>query len=244
MGQPRLFSLIDKACYDYELIENGDRILIGASGGKDSTALIEYFANRAKRKDCGFEYKALHVQSEFGGVLPLNIMELFEKWQVPFERVVIDVQGRLKDGRKMNCYWCSTQRRTELNDYAIKNGYNKICLGHHMDDVLETFLMNAIGKGELSTMIPKLKYNKYPVSIIRPLYYADVPLIVEHAKNMGYFGYTCTCDFQDNSTRKDARSKLDVLTDGDYQKKAMLLKALKNVNLEYLPAAESKRRNN
>ena len=88
MGQPRLFSLIDKACYDYELIENGDRILIGASGGKDSTALIEYFANRAKRKNCGFEYKALHVQSEFGGVLPLNIMELFEKWQVPFERML------------------------------------------------------------------------------------------------------------------------------------------------------------
>lgn len=235
MGQSRLFSLIDKVCYDYELIENGDRILIGASGGKDSTALIEYFSNRAKRKNCGFEYKALHVQSEFSGPFPANIMKLFEKWQVPFETVEIDVQGRLKTGRKMNCFWCSTQRRTELNEYAINNGFNKICLGHHLDDVLETVLMNIIGKGELSTMIPKLKYEKYPVSIIRPLYYADVQTIVSHAKENGYYGWTCTCDFQDNSTRKDARSKLDDLTDGDYRKKAMFLKALKNINMEYLP---------
>ncbi|MDD7014344.1 MAG: tRNA 2-thiocytidine biosynthesis TtcA family protein [Treponema sp.] len=235
MAQPFLFTLIDKAVYDYNLIESGDRILVGASGGKDSTALIEYFANRKLRPSENFDFTALHVQSEFGGPIPENIKASFEKWKVDFKKIEIDIQGRLKSGKKMNCYWCSTQRRKELMDYAIKNGYNKIALGHHLDDVLETLLMNVLEKSELSTMVPKLDYKKYPVTIIRPMTYCCTDTIVEHAKLNGYFGWTCTCNFQDNSARKDARKKLEVLTDGDKIKKEHFFKALKNINKEYLP---------
>ena len=95
--------------------------------------------------------------------------------------------------------------------------------------------MNALQKGVLSTMIPRLKYDKFPVTIIRPLCYAPVEVIVEHAKKQGYYGYTCTCTYQDNSDRKSARKKLEFLTDGDQRKKMRLMTALKNVNLEYLP---------
>ena len=77
--QPKLSSIIDKACFDYNLIEKGDRILIGASGCKDSTALIEYFANRAKRPDCGFEYKALFIKSDFAPEFPEGIMTKFQE---------------------------------------------------------------------------------------------------------------------------------------------------------------------
>lgn len=239
MQKNRLFSLIDKAVFDYHLIERNDRILVGASGGKDSTALIEYLANRSRRPDCGFSFTALNIQTEFGGAIPESIANLFREWNVDFRVISVDVQGRLKPGKKMNCYWCSTQRRTELNSYAIQNSYNKIALGHHLDDVLETALMNSLHKGELSTMIPSLRYEKYPVTIIRPLYYAMEKLIIKHAKERGYYGYTCTCTFQDNSTRKDARAKLSALTENNPVLKQHLFDALMNVNISYLPKKQS-----
>ena len=103
-----LYSAIDKVIFDYNLIQDGDKILVGASGGKDSTALIEYFSNRIKRKDSNFTFSALNIQTEFGGALPENIVKLFDEWNVDLKVVKVDVQGRLKEGKKMSCYWCST----------------------------------------------------------------------------------------------------------------------------------------
>lgn len=230
----KISSLIDKAVFDYELIQPGDKILIGASGGKDSTALIEYFSNRVKRPDCNFEYKALHIQSDFAPPLPSQILELYNQWNVSYQEIQVDILSRIKENQKMSCYWCSTQRRTELLNYAMANGFNKIALGHHMDDILETFVMNMLNKAELSTMIPKLKYNNYPVTVIRPLCYVSEKRIIDHAKNNGYFGFTCTCNYQENSDRKLARSKIDLLTNGDEKTKERMFKALKNVQKDYL----------
>lgn len=232
---PKISSLIDKACFDYSLIENGDKILIGASGGKDSTALIEYFSQRSKRPDCNFEYKALFIKSDFAPEFPKGIINLFNDWNVPFETINVNITERVKNGQKMSCYWCSTQRRTELLNYAIKNGYNKIALGHHMDDMLETLLMNMLNKGELSTMPPKLKYDNFPVTIIRPLCYISENRLIEHAEQNGSSGFTCTCNYQDNSTRKEARKLLEQLTEGNLSKKEKLFASLKNVQKEYLP---------
>lgn len=232
--QVKLSSLIDKAIFDYDLIQKNDRILIGASGGKDSTALIQYFASRAKRPDCNFEYLALNIQSDFAPPFPAQIIELFNQWNVPFKTIKVDVLGRLKENHKMNCWWCSTQRRTELLNYAMVNGFNKIALGHHMDDILETFVMNMLNKGELSTMIPNLKYQNYPVSVIRPLCYCSEKRIIEHGQKEGFCGFTCTCNFQENSQRKAARLKIQQLTDSDEQIKERMFKALKNVQKDYL----------
>ena len=235
MEKNRLYSLIDKAIFDYRLIEPGDKILIGASGGKDSTALIEYFANRMRRPNCDFTFTALYIHTDFASSLPQGILEAFKEWNVDLKALEVNTLERVKPGQKMSCYLCSSQRRLELNRYAAENGYNKVCLGHHLDDILETVLMNALHKGVLSTMIPRLKYDKFPVTIIRPLCYTPVEVIIEHAKKHGYYGYTCTCNYQDNSDRKSARKKLEVLTDGDEKTKMRLMTALKNVNLEYLP---------
>lgn len=235
MSQPKLFSIIDKAIYEYSMINDGDRILVGASGGKDSTALVEYFAYRKRQNRDNFEFKAVHVATPISPPISTELLELFKSWNVVPDTIQVDVLGRLKNGRKMSCWWCSTQRRTELNNYAIKHGFNKIALGHHMDDILETLLMNALVKGELSTMIPSLKYDKYPVTIIRPLCFADVDTIIEHAHKSGYIASTCTCDYQDNSGRKTARSRLEALTNGDAHEKRRLFEALRNVKPEYLP---------
>ncbi len=231
----KLSSLIDKAIFDYNMIEEGDRILIGASGGKDSTALIKYFSDRVKRPDPGFEYKALFIKNDFAPEFPDGIKLLFDKWRVPFEQVNVNILERIKDGQKMNCYWCSTQRRSELINYAIKNGYNKIALGHHMDDFLETLLMNMLNKGELSSMPARLKYEKFPITVIRPLLYVSEDRLVEESVIGGYSGFTCTCSYQDNSGRKEARRKLEELIDGDEAKKERLFASMKNIQPLYLP---------
>lgn len=235
MANPYIFSLIDKAVYDYSLIEKGDRILIGASGGKDSTALIEYFAFRKLRKNADFDFTALHIQSEFGGAIPEGIQKKFSQWNVDFKHIEVDIQSRLAAEKKMSCYWCSCQRRKELLVYAKDNGYNKVALGHHMDDILATVIMNALQKAELSTMIPKLKLENFPITLIRPLCYTTEDIIIEHAKEKDYFGFTCTCNFQDNSTRKSARDKLEYLTGGDRILKEHLFNSLRKIKPEYLP---------
>lgn len=235
MANPKLFRFIDKAILDYSMIESGDKILIGASGGKDSTALVEYFAFRKRQKRDDFDFAALYVESGLGEGFNPDLRKQFENWGVNLITVNADVLERLKPNQKMNCWWCSTQRRTELNNFAMENGFNKIALGHHLDDVLETLLMNALQKGELSTMPPRLKYEKYPVTVIRPLTLADEKMIINHAKNENYITMTCTCNYQDNSTRKDARKRLASLTNGNYDEKRRLFESLKNINKEYLP---------
>lgn len=235
MPQPKLFSIIDKAIFEYQMIEEGDRILIGASGGKDSTALVEYFARRKLQGREKFDFTALHVSTEIAPPFDPGLRELFASWGVEPVVIPVGVLERLKPGRSMNCWWCSTQRRTELNEYAMANGYNKIALGHHLDDILETLLMNALGKGELSTMPPRLKYEKYPVTIIRPLCFADVATIIAHAQDSGYISATCTCDYQENSGRKSARRRLEALTEGNPAEKRRLFESLRNIKGEYLP---------
>lgn len=235
MPQPKLFRVIDKAVFEYNMIEKGDRILVGASGGKDSTALVEYFARRKIQGRDDFDFTALNISTDIASPFSPELAGVFAEWGVALETVHVQVLERLKPGRKMNCWWCSTQRRTELNEYAMSNGYNKIALGHHMDDILETLLMNALGKGEFSTMPPRLMYNKYPVTIIRPLCFADVDMILAHAEESGYISSTCTCDYQDNSGRKEARHRLYALTDGDPAQKRRLFEAMRNIKTDYLP---------
>ena len=235
MGQPLIFSLIDKAIFEYKMIEDNDKILVASSGGKDSTALVEYFSLRAKRRNCNFKYKAIHIESEITKPISDGLLALFNSWNVDFENVKIEVLGRLKKNKKMNCWWCSTQRRTDLINYALANGYNKLALGHHLDDILETWIMNMLERSEMSTMPPFLAYEKYPLKIIRPLCYVTEDKIIEHAQTTGYISSTCTCNYQSNSTRKRAREKLDFLCDNDSEKKERLFAALHNVLPEYLP---------
>ncbi len=250
MPNPPLYRAVDRALSEYPMIESGDSVLLGASGGKDSTALAEYLVSLKKRRyPLEFRLEALHVSTEFESAPPGSpdfgdgrenkgfdsVRALFEQWQIPLHIVSVSVLGRLKPGKKMNCWWCSTQRRTELNNFAMEHGFNKIALGHHLDDILETFLMNALGRGELSTMPPVLRYTKYPVEIIRPLCFADAAMIASHAKKRGWYAATCTCAWQSNSQRRDAREKIASLTAGSYEKKLMLFEALRNVKPGYLP---------
>ena len=235
MGNPTIFSLIDRAISDYSRIHRGDRILLAASGGKDSTVMAEYFYNRKKRKSCDFEVKAFHVATNISPSFPHILKEKFEEWGIELITKDVDVLGRLKEGKKMNCWFCSNQRRLELSLIAQKLGYNKIALGHHLDDILETLLMNMLNKKSLFTMPPVLAFQKFPITIIRPLCLCDTAIIARHAKENGYLCSTCTCDYQENSGRKEARRRLFNLTEGSYVLKRNMFESLKNIHKEYLP---------
>ncbi len=235
MPNPALFSLIDKAISDYDMIKEGDSILLAASGGKDSTVMAEYFYHRKKRYNANFKVSAFHVATNIAPSFSKELKDKFREWDIPLIIKEIDILARLKDGKKMNCWFCSSMRRLEMSIIAQKLGFNKIALGHHLDDILETLLMNMLNKKALFTMPPLLKFNKFPITIIRPLCLCDNEAIIKHATEKGYLCSTCTCKYQENSSRKEARERLFKLTSGSYKLKRNIFESLKNINLEYLP---------
>jgi len=216
-----------KAVMERGLICGGDRILIAASGGKDSTVLA--WALSAIRPALKFDYDlaALHISTDFCACCKKSILsQRLAEWGIPFNDLFVPIVGRLKEGEKMNCYWCSTQRRTELLNYAVENGFNKIALGHHLDDIVETFFMNLCNKGSMTTMPILLRYRKYPVSLVRPLAYLEERQIIECADSLGILSAVCTCPYGVNSKRRDIRRRIADFTGSSGTVKRRILSAL------------------
>jgi tRNA 2-thiocytidine biosynthesis protein TtcA len=174
-----------------------------------------------------YRLEAVHISSDFCSCCKKTALRLrLAGWDIPFTDISVPVIGRLKPGRKMNCYWCSTQRRTELIKYAMEHGFNKIALGHHLDDIIETFFMNMTEKGELSAMPMLLKYRKYPASLIRPLGYVEERQIIACAEEQGLLRAVCTCPYGQNSRRRVMREKIAELSGGSGAVKRRILRSL------------------
>jgi tRNA 2-thiocytidine biosynthesis protein TtcA len=209
--------LVTKAVLGKNLINDGDRILIAVSGGKDSTVLSWALSaiRPAIKKD--YALAALHISSDFCACCKKSALAArLAEWDIPFTDVFVPIIGRLKEGKKMNCYWCSTQRRAELLRYATEHRFNKIALGHHLDDIIETFFMNLTEKGELSAMPILLAYRKYAVSLIRPLAYLEEREVIACAAEKDILKAACTCPFGLHSKRRDMRARIaDFIAIGD-----------------------------
>ena len=219
--------LAAKAVFEYKLINEGDRILIAVSGGKDSTVLAWALSNLRKSLKFDYELQALHISSDFCACCKKSdLAARLEDWGITFTDLFVPITGRLKEGRKMNCYWCSTQRRMELIKYAMEKGFNKIALGHHLDDIIETFFMNMTGQGLFSTMPIYLRYRKYPLSIIRPLGYLEERQIINCAEELGILSAVCTCPYGLNSKRRDIRERIAAFTGNSGAEKRRILAAL------------------
>ncbi|GHV86345.1 tRNA 2-thiocytidine(32) synthetase TtcA [Spirochaetia bacterium] len=219
--------LCARAVLDRELISPGDKILIAASGGKDSTVMAWALSKLKRSLKIRYELEALHISTDFCACCKKPVLaQKLENWDIPFADLFVPVMGRLKEGKKMNCYWCSTQRRTELLKYAVEKGFNKIALGHHLDDIIETFFMNLTAKGELGAMPIKLRYRKYPVTLIRPLAYLEERQIIACAAEELILKAACTCPYGVNSKRRDMREKIACFTGGSGAVKRRILAAL------------------
>jgi tRNA 2-thiocytidine biosynthesis protein TtcA len=195
------------------------------------------------RRALKFDYtlEALHVSGDFEEAVNITagsndcnktaLAAMLEKCGIPFTGLMVPVSGRLKEGRKMNCYWCSTQRRTELIRYALENRFNKIALGHHLDDIIETFFMNMTGKGTLLAMPMYLAYRKYPLSLIRPLGYLEERQIIACAGEQGMLSQALSCPYGLNSRRREIRARIAEFTGNSAAVKRRILGSIASAGL-------------
>jgi tRNA 2-thiocytidine biosynthesis protein TtcA len=229
--------LVIKIIMERALIREGDRVLIAVSGGKDSTVLAWALSSVRPALKFNYELAALHISTDFCFCCKKTALsERLEEWNIPYNDLYVPVIGRLKEGRKMNCYWCSTQRRTELLKYAVENGFNKIALGHHLDDIVETFFMNLCAKGTLLAMPVLLNYRKYPVSLIRPLALLEEKQVIACAAQQNILKNACTCPYGQNSKRRDIRKRISEFTSGKDSGdiKRRILQALGGGKIDFL----------
>ncbi len=239
-AETMLAKLVEIALRRWEMIAPGDRILIGVSGGKDSTCLARDLAMKRRWWEIPFEISACFIASDLNeaGMAERTddawIAARMAEWDIPYARIDVPVAGRLKEGETMNCFWCATQRRTELSRYARANGFNKLALGHHMDDILETLFMNMMRKGEFATMPPVMKYDNYPLTVIRPLALCEERQVVACAGELGFASHTCSCDFNLEGARKTTRKLIETLTGGSSHAKRNIFKSMSQVKPDYL----------
>lgn len=233
-----------KACADYGLIADGDHILVGLSGGKDSLALVELLGQRAQIYIPRFRVTALHVRvKERAYQTDLSYLQSFcDAAQVPL--VVRDVEIGEKPtpdpslkGREFNnpCFLCSWYRRKALFNVAQEIGCNKIAFGHHRDDILETLLMNLIYQGAFATMPPMLQMDKMPIQIIRPLCLIDEADLIAYAEEKGYQKQTKLCPFEHVSSREKVKGLLAQIKALNPEALDSMYGALTNIKADYLP---------
>lgn len=228
-----------QACADYGLIEDGDHILIGLSGGKDSLALVELLGRRAQIYKPRFTVTALHVRvKERDYRTDLTWLEEFcKEAKVPL--IVRDTEiGEVPSNPNIQnnpCFLCSWYRRKTLFNVAQELGCNKIAFGHHRDDIIETLLMNLIYQGAFATMPPKLQLEKMPIQIIRPLCLIDEAELVRHAQERDYQKQEKLCPFEHVSAREKAAELLAQIKAMNPEAVDSMYAAMTNIKEEYLP---------
>lgn len=186
----------------YGLIESGDHILLGLSGGKDSLALLDLLGEAMKRSGRQFDVTALHVR--VAGVdyrsdtAYLNQRATASGIKLYVEDISFEPD---RNERRSPCFLCAWHRRKALFELAQRLGCNKIALGHHQDDILRTALMNLTHCGSFATMPARLTMRKFPVTIIRPLCMVSEAMLREHAAFAGYKPLEKSCPHENHSDR-------------------------------------------
>ena len=232
----RLTKRFHKACADYGLITDGDHIRIGLSGGKDSLALVELLGKRAQIHVPRFEVTAVHVRvKERDYHSDLSYLEDFcSRVRVPL--IVKDTEiGEAKGKDKDPCFLCSWYRRKVLFDVAQELGCNKIALGHHKDDLVETLLMNLVFQGSIGTIPPLLQMEKMPIQMIRPLCLIEEKDIAEYAERSGYEKQVKLCPLEKVSSRADMKGLIKQLEKLNPNVRDSIFGAMENIKAEYLP---------
>lgn len=232
----RIQKCFNKGVVQYGLLEDGDKILVGLSGGKDSLALLELLALRSRIYKPKFSVVAAHVvMKNISYESDMDYLRSYaESLRVPFICYETSFDPST-DTRKSPCFLCSWNRRKALFTVAKEQGCNKIALGHHMDDILETLLMNMTFQGAFSTMPPKLVMRKFDMTIIRPMCLVHEADLLQMAADRGYKKQIKNCPYEKDSNRSSIKEVFHTLEKLNPEARYSLWGSMSNIQSDLLP---------
>ncbi len=230
------FRKVGKAIYDYELIEPGDKILVGVSGGKDSLALLEVLALRARDPKHGYSLVAAHIAVEDVAyeVDAAYIDSFCGRLGVPLVQHTICASVREESG-KPACFVCSWNRRKALFEIAKEQGCNKLALGHHRDDAVESLLMSMMFNGTMASMPPRLSMFGGTFTLIRPLIYLSEEETRQYAAFRCFKKQKKSCPHEQATRRSAVAALVNDMERLSPHVRGNLFAAMKNIQTEYLP---------
>ena len=248
-----LFSRIDKECFsvfdhisrragkaivEYGMIREGDKVLVAVSGGKDSLTLLNVMLHRKAIAPVDFELMAVHVDMGMPGPDIAKLEAYLKETGAPYLIEHSDL-FRTSDGDPhpdLNCFWCSWNRRKILFKLADRLGFNRIALGHHLDDIVETILLNQFFKGEISAMCPKQEVFDGKMAIIRPLALEHEARIIDFANRAGLLSFEgCRCPWAGDTQRAAVKEMLKGFEKVNRGVKENIFNSLSKILPEYLP---------
>jgi len=208
----RLRHQVGRAIADFGMIEDGDKVMVCLSGGKDSYTMLDVLLQLQKKAPVRFELVAVNLDQKQPGfpehVLPGYLQSVGVDYKI-LEQDTYSVVTRVVPEGKTMCSLCSRLRRGALYSYAEAEGFTKIALGHHRDDLVATFFLNLFFHAKLSGMPPKLLSDDGRHVVIRPLAYVSESVIAEHARAMAFPIIPCDlCGSQDNLQRKQVQKMM------------------------------------
>ena len=231
-----------KGINDYKLIEENDKIAVCISGGKDSFLLAKCMQEIKRHGKINFDLEFIVMDPGYNEKNLEKIKENASKLNIPiniFESNIFDTVDEIS--KESPCYLCARMRRGNLYAKAKELGCNKIALGHHFDDVIETILLSIIYGGEMKTMMPKLHSTILEgMQLIRPLYYVKEQFIINWAKNAELDFLNCACKFtekseiENNSKRKEIKALINHFRKINPYIETNIFKSSKNVNIDAL----------
>ena len=233
-----------KALTDYKMLDDGDRILVALSGGKDSLALLEFLAARSRILKPRISLVAAHIRLRNIEYLSdaTILKEFCARNGVEFHLVESEFDAST-DKRKSPCFLCSWNRRKALFTLAQELGCNKLALGHNMDDFLETMLMNITFQGAFSAMAPTMQMKKFPLTVIRPLCLVDEKEIETLSKLAQYPQQVKRCPYERDSNREQMKQLLGHLETLNPEARYNLWGSMSNIQAELLPPRIEKSQN-
>lgn len=230
------FRKAGKAIYDYGLIDAGDRILVGVSGGKDSLALLEVLALRARDPKQEYQVVAAHIAVENVAyeVDSEYIEEMCRQLGVAYIQRTICADVR-EDSGKPACFVCSWHRRKALFEIAKEQQCNKLALAHHRDDAVESLLMSMMFNGTIASMPPKLEMFDHTFTLIRPFIYLTNEETLQYAAYRQFKKQKKNCPYEQATRRNSVAEIIRRMEELSPHVKGNLFAAMKNIQTEYLP---------
>lgn len=229
----KLLHYTGKAIADYNMIATGDRVLVCLSGGKDSFTMLELLDNLRKKTNNKFEILSFTLDQSQPGWQDDKLKQWLENKNIPYKILTKDTYSIVKSKipeNKTYCSLCSRLRRGIIYNYAKEHNFNKIALGHHRDDLIETLIMNILYSGEIKSMPPKLLTNDKKHIVIRPLAYCQEKDIIEFNKLKQYPIIPCNlCGTQENLTREKIKNLIKNLAKDNNKIPSNILNAISNV---------------